>query len=424
VHVVVVGGGLMGVTTAYYLNADGHSVTLVDRCNELAAEGSHANGGILHAGHADPWNTPSALAQLGRSLIFGDTALRLRYRRLPYLLGWGLRFIRHCRSRYRERVTDTNTRLAVWSRELIQGIRDDTGVAFDAGDRGSLKIFTDGDRLERAMAAVRRVEPLGVTAHRVAPGKVADLEPSLADTSDRLAGGLYFPEDGSGDAASFCNGLGRVLVERGVELRLGERVEDIDGDRSRVRGIVTAERALDADAVVVANGVDAPTLTQRLGLWLPIEPVKGYSVTLPLASEAARAAAPERALIDEGRQVVMSRLGQRLRIAGMAELAGHDRRIRFEAIERIVDDSLASVPGLADHVDRDQGTPWACLRPVSADGAPLLGATAIPGLFLNAGAGHLGWTFAAAAGRLVADSVAGRQPGFDASQLSARRFGE
>jgi D-amino-acid dehydrogenase len=412
----------MGVATAYYLDADGHGVTLVDRCSELAAEGSHANGGILHAGHADPWNTPAALGQLARSLVFGDTALRLHYRRLPRLLGWGTGFIRHCRRRRRERVTEVNTRLAVWSRRLIHELAASTGIDFDAADGGSLKIFTDAAGLERAAGAADRVEALGVTARLLDPSAIAELEPSLAGVSDQLAGGLYFPDDGAGDAARFCRELGDFLVRRGVRLRLGEAVERIDGDPGGVSGVVTASDRVAADAVVLANGVDAPALARPVGLRLPIEPVKGYSLTLPLTDPAARSAAPEVALIDEGRQVVMSRLGDRLRIAGMAELAGHDRHVRTEAIARIRADALASVPRLADELSHVEGTPWACLRPVSADGAPLLGASAVPNLYLNTGAGHLGWTFAAAAGRLVADTVAGRASAVDSPQLSPRRF--
>lgn len=419
-RVVIVGGGLMGVVTAYYLLEAGHAVTIVDRRSELAAEGSHANGGILHAGHAEPWNNPAAVAQLARSLVQRDSALRLRAGRLPRMTGWGLRFLWHCRRARREAVTERNTRLAVWSRGLTQELASATGIAFDAAQPGTLKIFRDARRFAHAREAASHIEPLGVRAQFLAPDGVAELEPALAPVRGELAGGIHFVDDATGDAAAFTRALGRVVEQRGGELRLGETVHGLEGGADGVTGVTIDNGVIRGDRYILANGVDAPGLARSLGLRLPIEPVKGYSATLGLAGGAQ---SPRVALIDDARQVVMARLGQRLRVAGIAEFAGLDRRIEAGLAERVIGDALANVPELAETVDRGKASTWACLRPVSADGAPILGATRIPNLFLNTGAGHLGWTLATGVSRLVAEAVADEPPSLPLEGVTPQRFG-
>ncbi len=415
-RVVIVGGGLVGVTTA----EAGHAVTIVDRRHELAAEGSHANGGILHAGHAEPWNNPAAVAQLARSLVRRDSALRLHPGRLPRMTGWGLRFLWHCRRARREAVTEINTRLAVWSRGLTQELARATGIAFDAAHHGTLKIFRDAERFAHGREAARHIEPLGVRARFLDTDGVAALEPALAAVRGELAGGIHFVDDATGDAAEFTRALGRAVAERGGELRLGETVHGLAGGADGVTGVTTDGGVVRGDRYILANGVDAPALARPLGLRLPIEPVKGYSATLALAPGAE---APRVALIDDARQVVMARLGQRLRVAGVAEFAGMDRDIDPAAAERVMSHALANVPEVDQAVDRSAASTWACLRPVSADGAPILGATRIPNLFLNTGAGHLGWTLATGVSRLVAEAVAGEAPSLPLDGVAPQRFG-
>jgi D-amino-acid dehydrogenase len=409
----------MGVTTAYYLLETGHTVTLVDRATELAAEGSHANAGILHAGHAEPWNTPAAVRQLARSLVRADSVLQVHPGRLPALAGWGMRFLWHCRRSSHDAVTEANTRLAAWSLTETAALRRATGIAFDGAQHGSLRIFRDRASLEQARAAAAEVEALGVRARALTPAAVVEQEPALADIEGELTGGIHYVDDAQGDAAAFTRALGEVVRARGAALRLGASVERLEGDTNGVTGVVTDAGTIRGERFVLANGVDAPGLARGLGVAVPVEPCKGYSATLALD---AIDAAPHTPVIDDARQVVISRLGSRLRVTGMAELAGYDRRIRPAAIEQILTDGLANYPRLAGRVDRNAAQPWACLRPVSADGAPLLGATRVPGLFVNTGAGHLGWTFAAGAGRLVAEAVTGRTASLALPRVDPRRF--
>jgi len=336
------------------------------------------------------------------------------------MTGWGLRFLWHCRRARREAVTELNTRLAVWSRGLTQELAAATGIAFDAAQHGTLKIFRDAERFDDGCEAASRIEPLGVRARFLDPGGVAALEPALASVRGELAGGIHFVDDATGDAAEFTRALGRVIEDRGGELRLGETVHALEGGADGVTGVTTDRGRVRGDRYVLANGVDAPAVARALGLRLPIEPIKGYSATLALPQTAA---APRVAVIDDARQVVMARLGQRLRVAGIAEFAGMDRQIDPAAAEGVIDNALANVAELDRTIDRSAATTWACLRPVSADGAPILGATRIPNLFLNTGAGHLGWTLATGVSRLVAEAVADEPPSLSLQGLTPQRFG-
>ncbi|MDX1609842.1 MAG: D-amino acid dehydrogenase [Halofilum sp. (in: g-proteobacteria)] len=418
-HVLVIGGGLTGTLTAWYLAEAGREVTLLDRNPELAAEGSYANGSILHAGHADPWNTPAVIGQLLRWIGREESPLLLRPSRLPFLLRWGLGFLRYSRAHHHARVTAINTRLAVYSRTLMNGLHERLELDYDAGHRGSLKIFRDPRHLEQSLAEARAAERLGVHSVGLDAAGVVELEPALTGIREQLAGGVHFPDDRSGDACRFVRALGAALAERGGRLRLGETVQRIEGDSGGVRAVVTDRGTLTADRYVLAAGVDAPRLARPLRLRLPLEPIKGYSATLPVADAAD---VPRVPLIDEEHKVVISRLGDRLRVAGMAEFAGFDREIRPRRVEIVLRQALTNFPALAERVDPNRAEPWACLRPVCVDGAPILGSTDVPGLYLNTGPGHLGWTFGAGAARVVADVVCDREPELDLAGLTLDRF--
>lgn len=409
----------MGTVTAWNLVEAGHAVTLVDRQESLAAEGSYANGGILHAGHADPLNTPEVIGRMLRWIGREESPLLLRPSRLPFLLGWGLGFLRYSRAHHHARITASNTRLAVYSQSLMAGLRERAGLDYDGAQLGSLKLLRSEAMLERAVADARRVEPDGVRATVLDTDAVVALEPALADIRHLLAGGVHFPDDESGDACRFVRALGRALAERGARLRLGEAVQRIERDVGGIQRVVTDHDELIADRYVIATGVDAPRLLRPLGLRLPIEPVKGYSATIPVDDGAD---VPRVPLIDEEHRVVITRLGGRLRVAGTAEFAGFDRAIRPRRVEIVLRQALSNLPALAGRIDLERTEPWACLRPIPVDGSPILGHSGIPGLYLNTGPGHLGWTFAAGAGRLVADIVSDREPELDPAPYSVDRF--
>ncbi|KAB7627270.1 D-amino acid dehydrogenase [Alkalilimnicola sp. S0819] len=419
-RILVMGGGLMGTATAYYLAEAGHAVTLLDRQTELAGEGSHANGGMLHAGHTAPWNTPDAIRQLLRWGGRKDSPLLLRPGQIPRLIPWGLQFLRYSRAPHHAHSTRLNTRLAVYSLRQMQALRPIFGADYRSARRGILKLFHDRQQLARALRGSTLTEALGVRYTPLDTDAVVALEPALAGTAQRIAGGILYPDDESGDARLFTLALGERLRAWGAELRLGERIRRIEGDAGGIDRVITDRGELSADAYVMAAGVDAPALLRPLGLRLPIQPVKGYSATLP-ADEGEDV--PRMPIIDEAQKVVITPLGQQLRIAGMAEFAGMDRTIHAHRVKTLIRQSLANFPAFAARAALERAEHWACLRPVTMDGPPILGASGIPGLYLNTGAGHLGWTYAAGAGRVVADCVMGHDPEIDLTGLTLARFG-
>ncbi|HKJ95236.1 MAG TPA: D-amino acid dehydrogenase [Gammaproteobacteria bacterium] len=416
---LVIGGGVIGATTAYFLSEAGHDVTVVDRGPSLAAECSFANGGMLHASHTEPWNTPEAIGQLLRWIGREDSPLLLRPGQIPNLIGWGLGFLRYSRASHHERNTRVNARLAVYSQQVMDDIRAREDIAYDHQTAGIVKIFRDPAELDAARQASEMIRGTGVDFDMLDTEGVLALEPALEDIRRELVGGVFYPRDESGDCRIFSEELGRLVHRRGADIRLGETVRRLEGDGRGVTGVVTDRGTLTADRYVLAAGVDAPLLVKPLGFRLPIKPVKGYSATLTVAGLPG---APTMPIIDEGRKLVITRLGGRLRVAGTAEFAGYDYTIHRARVEAVLRQALLNLPTLAAEVDVAQAEPWACLRPMTVDGPPLLGASPVSNLFLNTGAGHLGWTFAAGAGRVVADIVSDREPEIDMDGLTLQRY--
>ncbi len=415
---MVLGGGLAGVPTAWYLHQSGHEVTLIDRAPALAAEGSHANGAILHAGNAEPWNSPAVVGQLLRWIGREDSPLLLRPGQLPNLAFWGLRFLWHSRAAPYRFGLEVNTRLAVYSRQCMEELAANTGDGWDRAQRGSLKVCRSQRSLDEVLGGVETLRELGVAVEELDRTRVLAHEPALADGADDVLGGVYFPEDQSGDPCQFCRRLGARLEAGGAQVELGTSIQRLERDGARVTAVVTDRGRFTADRFVIATGVDAPQLVAPLGLRLPIRAVKGYAATIPTHGHAD---APRLPVIDDDRKVVMAPLGNRLRVAGMAEFAGHDRTIHRHRVDAVVRTALAALPAFAGRVDDAEIEPWACLRPLMVDGRPLIGPTPLENLYLNTGAGHLGWTIAAGAGRLAADLACGQSPEIDPSGLLYER---
>ena len=418
-HISVIGGGLVGVTTAWYLLEQGHSVTLIDRARELAAEASHANGAMLHASHTEPWNTPRAVGQLLRWIGREDSPLLLRPGEIPRLARWGLGFLRYSRSPHHVRNTAVNARLAVYSLQLMRALEAQLDIDYTQRHAGILKIFHSRAELDTAVASSELMADAGVRHETLTPAEVVAREPALGEVESALSGGIFYPDDACGDARVFCQRLGALAVERGLTLRLGETVQRLERRDGRIRAVETDLGRVEADAFVLATGAEAPRLARQAGVRLPIRPVKGYSATLPVAGLDS---APHLPIIDDARKVVITRLADQLRIAGTAEFAGYDTRVRPQRVATVLRQGLANFPALAAAVDTSRIDRWACLRPMTMDGPPILGESGTAGLYLNTGAGHLGWTFAAGAGRIVADMISARPPGIDLTGLTLERY--
>jgi len=417
--VLILGAGVIGTTTAYFLARDGHEVTLVDRRPDVAQETSFANGGIIHISLVDPWNAPGVALKLLRWLGREDSPLLLRPGALPGMLGWGLAFLRNSTAARHRRHTLVNLRLALYSAKVLRQLRAETDLAYDHAEQGLTKLFRDPRELEHAVAFARLLEPHGV-AHRVLDrAEILALEPALEAGGKGIVGAVLFPDDETGDARMFTRAVADLAEAAGAELRLGTSVEAIEAAGDRITGVRTGAGRLSADAYVLALGSYSPLLARPLGLRLPIYPVKGYSLTAPLDGWNA---APRLPIVDEALKVGLIPLGERLRIAGSAEFGGYDPTPQARRADYVWRNAVQVYPELARHVDRAAIQAWAGLRPMTADGPPILGATRFANLFLNTGHGHLGWTMACGSARAVADVVSGRSPEIDLDGLTAARF--
>lgn len=415
--VLVLGGGVIGVATAYYLAQDGCEVVLVEQRDGVGQEASGGNAGIVAAGHAFAWASPGAPAMLLRSLLGQQTAIRVRLRPDPRLYAWGLRFLRECTAGRARRNTLVKLRLCQYSQAVMAELVRREGIAYHAIARGALYLYRDAAELEAGVKKMRLLAEHGQRQEVLDPDAVAKLDPVFEPVRHKIAGAVLDLTDSSGDSRLFTEELGRVCREKlGVTFRLGTRVRALRAGGDRISGVLTDRGVLAADAYVLALGVSSPIIARTAGARLPIYPAKGYSSTFPLRPGGLAPSVPG---VDERWLVAWSRMGDRLRLTSTAEFAGYDwswSPRNFANIQRLARDLF---PDAADYT---RGEYRACLRPMTPGGPPVLGAGRHRNLFFNSGHGHLGWTMACGSARIVADLVAGRAPAHDLEGLSPWTF--
>jgi D-amino-acid dehydrogenase len=414
--ILVIGAGLSGLSSAWFLARAGHQVTIVDRAAGQGLETSYANGGLLTPSMADPWNTPGCWRTLLGSIGRNDAALQLRLRALPGLASWGTRFLWHSAPKRHARATAANHRLASDSLDALAAIVAETGFDFAHRRPGTLRLFRDAAAFERAVAAAR-AWGVDVGAHPLAPTEALALEPGLAAIAATLAGAIHYPTDELGDARLFCAGLAAVLGERGVKFRWNSRVTALERRGTRITAAIIDGARVEADAYLVATASHTPPLLRTVGLKVPVQPAKGYSLTIPVAGDPP-VAVP---LVDDDLHAVIVPIGNVLRVAGTAEFAGYDRDINPARVANLASLLRRLLPDAP--FDMRRATPWCGLRAMSVDGVPIVGPTRLANLHLNTGHGHLGWTMAAGAGRLAADLIDGRMPVIDPAPYAPARFG-
>lgn len=408
-RVIVLGAGLAGVTSAWYLAEAGHEVTVVERQQGAGLETSFANGGQISVSHPEPWANPGAPAQILRWLGREDAPLLFRWRADFRQWTWSLRFLSQCLPGPTRRNTVAIAALALYSRAALRALRDATDIQYDCLERGIAHLFFDERSFFRSREKARELHHHGIAVEALDRAACIELEPALADCTDTLAGGLYAPDDESGDAYEFVRALAALCARHGVVFCYVNVIARIDAAAGRVlavqvRGADGEARALRADAYVVATGSYAPQLVRPLGERLPIYPVKGYSVTIPLTPDAI---APSISITDESHRIVCSRLGDRLRIAGTAELAGYDTSLTPARCEAIVRRARELFPRLGESRPGDY---WAGLRPATPGNVPIVGRGRLNNLFYNTGHGTLGWTLACGSARALTDIIGGRRP--------------
>ncbi|WP_295526217.1 D-amino acid dehydrogenase [uncultured Pseudacidovorax sp.] len=415
-RVIVLGAGLLGTTSAYFLSQLGHDVTVVDRQATPGAETSFANGGQISVSHAEPWANPGAPLKLLKWLGREDAPLLFRLRPDLRQWLWGLAFLRECTPARTRHNIEQIVRLGTYSRDVLQQLRRDTGIAYDQRTQGILHFYTSQKEFEAALAPAEQMRQLGCERQVIDADQAVRLEPALAHIRPQLAGATYTAEDESGDANRFTRELARRAEAAGVRFLMGHTItalREVAGEIDHVEATDAEGRyqRLRADAYVLAMGSFSPLLAAPLGIRLPIYPAKGYSVTMPV-KDASRA--HQVSLTDDEFKLVFSRLtgpqGDRLRIAGTAELNGYDRdlsTVRCEAIVRRVEQLF---PGAGDTA---RAQFWSGLRPATPSNVPIIGASRVGRLFLNTGHGTLGWTHACGSGQSIARIVSGLAPEVD-----------
>ena len=415
-RVIVLGAGLLGTTSAYFLSQLGHEVTVVDRQPTPGAETSFANGGQISVSHAEPWANPSAPLKVLQWLGKEDAPLLFRIRADMRQWLWGLQFLRECTPARTRHNIEQIVRLGTYSRDTLQQLRADTGIDYAQRSQGILHFYTSQKEFDGAQGPAEQMRALGCERHVISADAAVALEPALAHIRPQLTGATYTAEDESGDANRFTRELARLCEAAGVQFRMGHTVTALREAGGRIDHVEVTDaegrfQRLRADAYVLAMGAFSPLLAAPLGLRLPIYPAKGYSVTMPVKDAAM---AHQVSLTDDEFKLVFSRLtgpdGDRLRIAGTAELNGYNRdlnTVRCEAIVRRVEQLF---PGAGDTT---QAQFWTGLRPATPSNVPLIGATKMPNLFLNTGHGTLGWTHACGSGKSIARIVSGLAPELD-----------
>ena len=416
--VLVLGSGVVGISTAYYLWRDGHEVTVLERQGAPALETSYGNAGGLCPSFAGPWAAPGMLGKVLSQLLESEPPIRFRPKLDVRQWQWLARWVANCNKTSFRRNKLCMQRVAHYSQACLKELVAQTLIDdFDFHSDGTLQLFRTEAEVEVGHLASKALTELGIPWRMLGASEIDAFEPALRQRSAKVAGALHLPADASGDSHKFSVALARYLQARGVRFLFNTPIQAITHQGGAISGVQTPSQHMSADAYVVALGSEAPLLLRPLGIALPVYPVKGYSITVPM-----QAAGPNigTALMDEHNKIMMSRLGERIRVAGMAELAGYDLSLdpaQRERLIRVVQEFFPS--GL----EFDQVEFWAGLRPMTPDGPPILGATHWPKLYLNSGHGSNGWTQSCGTSRIVADLVSGKTPAIDLTGLTGQRFG-
>lgn len=414
--IIVLGSGVIGVTAAYYLNRAGHEVTVVDRQPAAAMETSFANAGEISPGYAAPWAAPGVPLQAIRWLLMRHGPLVVRPKADARMWSWIAMMLRNCTAARYAINKRRMVRLAEYSRDCLRALRQETGIRYEERTLGTLQVLRTQRQVDAVAADIEVLRQYGVAYELLDRDGCARAEPALAMVREKLAGGLRLPGDETGDCHLFTQGLARLAGGQGVRFLHDVAIEALQVSGDRVESVVTSSGRLAAEAYVVALGSYSPLLLRPLGIRLPVYPVKGYSITVPITDADA---APVSTVMDENYKVAITRLGDRVRVGGTAELAGYDltlRPSRRAALEFVVNDLFPRAG------DTRQASFWCGLRPMTPDGTPVLGPTPLRNLYLNTGHGTLGWTMACGSGRVLADLLSGRKPEIETADLALSRY--
>ena len=414
--VLVLGAGVIGVTAAYELAGAGHEVTVVDRQAAPAMETSFANAGEVSPGYSAPWAGPGVPLKAIKWLAMHHRPLVIRPHIDRAFIAWVFAMLHNCTAARYAINKARMVRLAEYSRDCLRALRADTGLAYDERMQGTLQLFRTQKQFDGSASDIAVLRQSGVAFELLDRAGCIRHEPALAQVSDKFVGGLLLPGDETGDCFKFTQALATLAAGRGVAFRFGTTIHGLARNGKRLDGVATDAGTLVADAYLVALGSYSPLLLDPIGLLIPVYPVKGYSITVPIVDPSG---APESTVMDETHKVAVTRLGDRIRVGGTAELAGYTLKLheaRRKTLAHVVGDLFPRGGDLA------RAEFWCGLRPMTPDGTPVIGGTPVEKLYLATGHGTLGWTMAAGTGKVMADVISGRLPAIDLDGLTIARY--
>lgn len=416
--IIVLGSGVIGTTAAYYLASAGHEVTVIERQAGPALETSFANAGEVSPGYSAPWAAPGMVLKAVKWLLMKNRPLVIWPRADAAMIRWGLSLLAQCRPDAYNLNKGRMVRLAEYSRDCLRELRNETKIQYDQRTRGTLQLFRTQAQIDATAADIEVLRQYGVAWETLDPVGCIRYEPALRRVEGKFLGGLLLPGDETGDCYKFTKELSEMAAAKGVQFRFGVNVRGLRVEGGDIQSVETDAGTLAADRYVLALGSYAPAMLAPLGIRLPVYPVKGYSLTIPIDDFEG---APESTVMDETFKVAVTRLGDRIRVGGTAELAGFNLELRSprrQTLEHVVRD-LFPTGG-----DVSKAMFWAGLRPMTPDGTPVVGPTQYSKLWLSCGHGTLGWTMAAGSGKVLADLISGSAPDINTDDLSLSRYGK
>ena len=414
-RVVVLGSGVVGVTTAWYLNQAGHEVTVIDRAEGSALETSAANAGQISPGYAAPWAAPGVPLKAIKWMFQRHAPLAIGLDGSAFQLKWMWQMLRNCDMRHYQENKGRMVRLAEYSRDCLKTLRSETGIEYEGRQGGTLQLFRTAQQFENAAKDIAVLEEAGVPWQLLESHRLAEAEPALAAVANKLTGGLRLPNDETGDCQLFTQRLARMAQDAGVVFRYNTPVDRLLYEGHNIYGVKCGDEVIKADGYVMAFGSYSTAMLKGL-VDIPVYPLKGYSLTIPIADESG---APVSTVLDETYKIAITRFDNRIRVGGMAEIVGFNTDLlkpRRETLEMVVRDLYPR----GGHIE--QASFWTGLRPMTPDGTPIVGRTPFKNLWLNTGHGTLGWTMACGSGQMLSDVISGRTPAIPFEDLSVARY--
>ena len=417
-QIVIIGGGLQGLATAFTLLQRGEEVLILERDNDIATSASFANAGMLTPSQSSPWNSPEDIIQILAGIGKKDSPMTMSPFAIPTLISWGLKFLINSTPKRFNQITSNLYTLGSYSRDLTKDVREKFNFSYEHSERGTLKIYRKPENFDKAVKKLSLIFPDKRGVSILGEAELIELEPQLKDIKTELSGGIHFSNDEIGDAYKFCKQLEDIIRSNGGRILTNTKINKILVDKNKINCVVTDRAILQTKRVVVCAGSWSRELLKKVRLNLPVTPVKGYSLTYDTHGLNNM---PKISLVDESIHTAVTPFENRIRIAGTAEFVQFDDSIHPKR-EKYLNNMLKSIyPNLFSQIDRTEGKIWHGFRPMSADGLPFIGKTKIEGLYVNCGQGHLGWTLAMGSAALLADQIQGRDSEIDLNPYLASR---